>query len=98
MRVTVDLQEGFDRDHVVLRLAERVVFEASDVSTRQQIGLARSVKLDAAPGAPLIVELPVKGLSARIDLGGAEPIFVGVNLERDQKLSHRISREGFGYV
>lgn len=98
MRVTVDLQEGFDKDHVILRIAAQIVFEDANVSTRMQIGLARSVKLDVAPGATLVVELPDKGLSERVALGDSEPIFVAVNLERDKTLSHRIAREGFGYV
>jgi hypothetical protein len=98
MRVTVDLQEGFDKDRVVLRIAAQTVFDEPAVSTRRQLGLARTIALDGAPGATLIVELPDKGLSERIELGSADPIFIGVNLERDGRLSHRISGEAFGYV
>lgn len=98
MRVTVDLQEGFNKDRVVLRIAAQTVFDEPAVSTRMQIGLARSVTLDVEPDAVLVVELPAKRLSARIELGSTEPIFVAINLERDQTLSLRRSREGFGYV
>ena len=61
--LTLDLQEGFDGDQVVMAIDGREVFRKTGVRTRLQIGLAERIKLDVEPGRhSLRVSLPNRSL------------------------------------
>lgn len=63
----VHLLEGFAADEVVVTVEGNVVARLSGVSTRQQIGLAKTVQGQAAgPSARVTVELPNRRLSASV--------------------------------
>lgn len=80
MRVTVDLQEGFLDDTVVLRVDGREILREK-VRTKMQTGLGRHVEVDVAPGShALEVELPDRNEAARLDLVVRAPHYVGVSL------------------
>ncbi len=97
--LTVDLQDGFEDEEVVISLNGTEVFRASNVSTRYQIGLARSVKLEA-PGARTLLEvfLPRKGLSKSIELETTDPIYLGISVTARREITHRLSSGPFLYA
>ena len=79
--VRVYLGEGFDHDRVLLSAAG-VEVEQSDVTTRQQVGLAVSVELAVPAGEPLVltVSVPDRGLTAEaaLDPEATPHVLVGV--------------------
>lgn len=73
--LTLDLQEGFEGDQVVMAIDGREVFRKTGVRTRLQIGLAERVKLDVEPGRHnLRVSLPDRSLHGERQFdAGSEP-------------------------
>src|SRR6188508_1976768 len=77
----VHLLEGFAHDTVVVRVDGTEVHRASEVSTRQQIGLARSIEVDVArEPVDVQVELPDKNLTgtARVARFDEQHVFANV--------------------
>lgn len=97
--VNLDLQEGFDDDVVLLHGGDDAPpWRLDGVSTRLQIGRARSQRL---PGAlqVLVVELPQRGLREEVVLLPGRPLWVGLSLSRDGgQLAVRQQHEPFGYA
>ena len=96
--VTLDLREGFEADALVLRAVGMADIVLDGVTTKLQIGRARSLPL---PGtiAMLDVELPRRGVTGHIELRPERPLWVGVSLSRDGRRLEVIQQaEPFGYV
>ena len=83
MDVTFELQEGFDGDDVVVSATGMDSMRASGVTTRMQVGLARSMRLPL-PAQPvrLHVEVPGLHLVQDIQLPATRPLWIGVSLSR----------------
>lgn len=94
----VALQDGFEDETVVIRVAGREAFRKDNVRTKLQIGFAESFEMNVEEGSVnLETELPTKGLSKSIDLQVTNMVHVGVSLIAGQ-IKYRISQEPFGYV
>jgi hypothetical protein len=95
----VALQEGFTNDSVQILVNGREVFKKQDITTKTQIGFADSVELDI-PKQPATVRVEVSSrlASETIALPEEDAVFLGISLSRDGKITHRISKEPFGYL
>lgn len=95
----IDLQEGFEDETVVIKVAGKEVFRKSDVRTKVQVGFADSFEVTVA-NEPVKVEvdLPKKQLSKTIELSPSETSHLGLSLDMEGKIEHRVSAERFGYV
>jgi hypothetical protein len=74
--LTLDLQEGFEGDQVVIAIDGHEQFRKSGIRTRLQIGLAERVRLDVEPGQHILnVSLPGRNTQGerRFD-AASEPI------------------------
>jgi len=98
--VQLDLQEGFLRDEVVVTIDGHELSSARDVTTRTQLGLARSLHLAVPAGAVrLTVALPRLQLSEGVELPATRPLWVAATLnEARDRLTLQLSTERFGYV
>jgi hypothetical protein len=98
--VHVALQEGFAHDDIAVTIDGAQIYRATDVSTRQQIGLAASFDVGARPG---MHSLEVKILN-RSALQRVQPLSVsgetwlGISLKPDNRLDIRVSSTPFGYL
>ncbi|HEY0325109.1 MAG TPA: hypothetical protein VGC46_03920 [Allosphingosinicella sp.] len=80
----LSLEEGFDKDHVVVSADGKVLADESDVTTRYQISLARLLDLAlAGDEGELVVSLPERGLEARLPLAAGPPNHLRVSVARD---------------
>lgn len=94
----IALQEGFEDETVVIRVAGREAFRKDNVRTKLQIGLADSFELNVEEGpVSLEIDLPKKSLSKSIELQVPNTVYLGVSLIAG-KIQHKISHEPFGYV
>ena len=94
----IALQDGFDDDHVLVRVNGREVFARHGVSTRRQIGLAESFEASLEDDvAQLEVGIPARRISGSWEIDAREYPFVGVSIN-EGRLSLRGSRQPFGYV
>jgi hypothetical protein len=97
--ITVDLQDGFMDDTVAVSCAGREVVREQGVTTRFQIGMARSLQANVPEGArELQVEVPTKGERATVAIDPSKPVFVGVSLTTEGQLEIRVQERPFGYM
>lgn len=97
--LTIDLQEGFFDDRVVVRAGGEELASAEDVTTRVQLGFARSLEVALAAGAREVeIEVPTRDLRAAIRLDPATHPYLGVSITRDGRLETRLSATPFGYL
>jgi hypothetical protein len=62
--LAVALESGFDDDHVLVKVSDRLVLDERHVSTRYQIGLARMLEVPVtADNVRIEVRLPSRGLT-----------------------------------
>jgi hypothetical protein len=98
MLLHIALQEGFTKDTVLIRCDGQEIYRKAGVSTRTQTGYADSVELDMhANSLKVTIELPQKQLSKTIDIAISAPTYLGLSVTAGQ-ITHRISREPFGYL
>jgi hypothetical protein len=95
----VHLQDGFVGEPVVIRLGGRTLSEKSQVRTRPQLGLAEVFELDLPAGShTLEVTLPKRDQTDTIPLDLDRELHLGITIDADGSLRHRISEGTFGYL
>jgi hypothetical protein len=95
----VALQEGFANDSVQIHVNGREVFKKQNITTKTQIGFADSIELDLPKQpATVVVEVSSRRASETIALPQEDAVFLGISLSRDGRITHRISKEPFGYL
>ena len=94
----IDLQEGFDRDAVQVRVNGQQVFDKDTISTRMQIGLADRIQTDVPAGTTNVeVVVPTKHTSTVIPIQIDSEIYLGVSIE-ERSIVHRINNSPFHYM
>src|SRR5688572_2900185 len=94
----IDLQEGFEDENVVIKVAGKEAFRKTNVRTKLQIGLADSFETTIESGPVTVeIELPSKNLSKSIEVQGSNAVYLGVSVI-EGKIEHRIAHEQFGYL
>jgi hypothetical protein len=97
--ITVDLQDGFKDDTVAISAGGREVMREEGVTTRFQIGMARSLQVAVPEGeVTLEVEVPTKNARATVPIDTSKPVFVGVSLTTEGELEIRVQERVFGYM
>jgi hypothetical protein len=98
--VKLDLQDGFIDDEVVVKLDGREIQRVTNVSTRSQIGLARSMDLVLPPTAvQLSIELPQMDLRTGVNVPAKRPLWIGASLnDTRDRLDVTVSERRFGYM
>ena len=98
-KVSIALEENFLGDRVLISAGGRALADLEGLSTRVQIGLARTLEVELNAGETLTVELPEKGLKTEIPLGAQPPPYVGVSVAGDgASLAVRTGAAAPGYV
>ena len=94
--LSIALQEGFDGDHVVVRLGAEEVFNHPDLTTDVRIGLATSleVAVEEYP-TPVEVEVPSQNLRGQTTVEAGGPLHLGVSVA-DGEVRFRWSEQPFG--
>jgi hypothetical protein len=97
--ITIDLQDGFKDDTVTVSAGGREVMREEGVTTRFQIGMARSLQV-AVPAGEVTLEVEVSTTNARatVPIDTSKPVFVGVSLTTEGELEIRVQERLFGYM
>jgi hypothetical protein len=96
----IDLQEGFDGDHVIVEVDGRVVLDKDGVRTRMQVGLAESLQVETGAQAQVLARLPEKGCERTETVPVQEKPNLGIFVN-DEGVHFKYPPEGqvmFGYV
>lgn len=93
------LEEGFDKDHVVITAGGNVVADEQQVSTRYQIGLARQLDLSlTGDEGEIIVSLPERSLEARLAISSGLPETLRVSVSQDGGHIELSTKAPLGYA
>jgi len=96
--LSVDLQEGFDNDTVIIRLNGQEVYREDGVATMRVLGLADTFSTAAEPGpATLEVVVESRGLAQTIPLEIGDHTHVGLSIVKGG-IEAIASSEAFGYM
>jgi hypothetical protein len=99
VEVTVDLQDGFKDDTVVISAQGKELLRDEAVTTRFQIGKAKSLQLAMPAGeVTLNVEVPTKDARTTVPIDTSKPVFVGVSLTTEGRLEVKVQERPFGYM
>ena len=94
----IAMQEGFEDENVVIRVAGKEAFRKDSVRTKLQIGFADSFEMNVEEGPVSIeIDLPSKSLSRVIELQVQNAVYLGVSMIAG-KIEYKISHEPFGYL
>jgi hypothetical protein len=97
--LTIEFQEGFEDDTVLLRIDGIETMRHEHVKTRLQTGYATASAATVPEGRVVLeVELPASGDSAQVVLEVRAPLWVGVNLDAGRVFRFKLSDTPFGYV
>jgi hypothetical protein len=97
----IAFQEGFMDDTVVVRANGKEVCHKPNVTTRLQIGYADSCEADVRENTVNVeVILPLRSLSKAIPIvfDDSTPVYLGLSVTPEGRISERVSREPFGYL
>ncbi len=98
-QITIDLQEGFENDTVVIRMNGQEVLMHENVSTRLQIGLADRFELQLSQGSNMIdIELPVKKIKIKKEADLKIDQYWGVTYHAEGRLTIREQPHEFWYA
>jgi hypothetical protein len=92
MKLTLDLADGFVREHVIVTIAGREILNAQDVSTRAREGRAlRLTHVSEAPQIHVTIALPRR--AARLERSVQHDSYLRVNVDHYGTL-HLIEQPG----
>lgn len=96
--ISIDLQEGFEDDTLVLYVNNQEMYRKEAVTTRLILGIADSIQFEIPQGQMILeVVLPKRKLSWKQELSASEPVFIGIAI-RESRLIPRISATPFTYL
>jgi len=99
-KLTIDLQDGFSNEKIVVSIAGRVIFQQENLSTRTQIGLAASFSHELAEGSVsldfLLPDRSDKPQTLTLTIHG--DTYLGVSLNTDGTLKPKSSEAPFMYA
>lgn len=96
--LTIDLQEGFEGEEVVIRVAGKEAARRGGVRTKRMLGLADSLEVEVPAGtASVEIAVPSKNLSKQVDVRPEETPYLGVSLSGGQ-INLLPYPEPFGYA
>lgn len=96
--LTIDLQEGFGGEDVIVRVDGREAARLSGVLTKRMLGYADSLQVEIPEhGATVEVAVPSHDLEQRIEVRPGETPYLGVSLSPGQ-LSFLPYARPFGYA
>ena len=98
-RLHIALQEGFSGDAVEISVDGAVVFPQQTVTTRLQIGLAKSHDVEVpSESATVTIRLPARGLVREVPVDLRQASYLQINLSRQGEIETRLSNEPPRYM
>ncbi|MGH3648059.1 MAG: hypothetical protein ACRDTM_12895 [Micromonosporaceae bacterium] len=96
--VVVALERGFTGHHVLIRVDDNVVLDATNVTTDPSSGVAGSVAVDTGPRCQVEVSLPELDLVRQRQLDVGQLTYLRVSLSDSEELTLSLVLEGPRYI
>ncbi|UVJ46426.1 hypothetical protein NVV94_13410 [Pseudomonas sp. LS1212] len=99
-KLTIDLQDGFSKEKIVVSIAGRLIFQQENLSTRTQIGLAASFSTTVAGGLVILSFLfPDRSDKPQtLSLTIHDDTYLGVSLDAEGLIVSKSSNAPFMYA
>ena len=98
-RLNISLQEGFANDAVEISVDGAVVFPRQNVTTRLQIGLAKTHEVEIrSESATVTIRLPERGLTREVPIDLRQGTYLQINLSRQGTIETRLSSDPPRYM
>ena len=95
--ISIDLQDGFSDDIVVVHVNGQEIFNKKGVNTDYTLGRADSVEIPIREGSlDVAVAVPPKSLSDKVVIEAAADVYLGVSII-DDRIVFKISDEMYEY-
>jgi hypothetical protein len=99
IQLHVALQVGFSNDTVKIEIDSKEVYSKTGVTTPRDVGRADSFDVKLSEGThDVFVAIPTRRSSETIRINLVSPIFLGILLSPDGKITHQISSRPFAYM
>ncbi len=99
MKVSIDLQEGFFKDKVTIFEKNKEIYQAENIKTRTQIGLAASFEAElTGEKTTLRVVVPTRRIDEKKEIELTENLHIGVTVTEENKLEWKLSEAPFMYM
>ena len=96
--LTIDLQEGFQEDKVVLYVNGEEVYRKDQVRTKRLLGMAGSFTTEVETGSVNVeIRVETKHLAKTIPLEISDDTYLGISIVNGV-IDHIVSDEPFGYA
>ncbi len=96
--LTIDLQEGFEGEEVVVRVDGKEAARRGGVRTKRMLGLADSLEVEVPAGTAAVeIAVPAKNLSKKVEVRPEETPYLGVSLSGGE-INLLPYPEPFGYA
>ena len=95
--LTIDLQEGFANETIVLRANGAEVFKKESVSTKLLFGFAESISIEIAESIVRVeIEALQSGLEKSVSLEAENDVYLGFSIVAGG-IEHIVADRPFGY-
>ena len=95
--ISIDLQEGFSDDIVVVQVNGQEIFNKKGVKTDYSSGLADLIKIPISESSvEVAVAVPPKSLSDKVVIEATADVYLGVSIIED-RIVFKISDEMYEY-
>lgn len=95
----IDLQDGFKDDVVVLFSNDEELLRLEGVTSRYQVGLARSETIELpAPLVTLEINVPTRRIAVELKLDTAKTGYLAVSIDETGAIACQASDEPFYYM
>ena len=99
MKVSIDLQEGFSNDEVTIFEKDKKIYQAENVKTRTQIGLAASFATElTGKKTTLRMVVPSRRIDEKKEIEPTENLHIAVSVTEENKLEWKLSEAPFMYM
>jgi flagellar motor switch protein FliM len=99
VKISIDLQEGFSGDEVILREGGKEIYHARNVTTKTQIGLADTFTAELSAGKTILnVIMPSRHIEETREILPAENLHIAVSVTPNNKLEWKLSDSPFYYM
>lgn len=97
--LTIDMQDGFYNDTLVVSCDDSELFRQSELTTRMQLNLAESRTVALEGGLhEICCQLPEKSTELRFNLDIQQPLYLAIRLSNDHGLQYTIQDRPFRYA
>jgi hypothetical protein len=99
MTLSIELQEGFQNDNIIILINGKGVYARENITTRTQIGLADKFEINVDEDrAAVEIKLPARNLTETVEIILNKKKYLGFSVVGKENIKHIVQEEEFRYM